>query len=131
VASNSNNNNPGKRGNKNRYKGKRNNNKTISSYGGPAILCSVCGKNIRDLSSAITEKNSGSPAHFDCIIKDIAKNENIKESEKVVYLGNGKFGIIHYENNQNKNFKIIKEIEYEEKKDEQPDWRSQLKKEIL
>ena len=129
MASNSNN-KPGKRGNRNRYKGKRNN-KNITSYAGPAILCSVCGKNIRDLSSAILEKNSGEPAHFDCIIKEIAKNEEVKENEKIVYLGRGKFGIIHSENNQNKNFQIVKEIEYEELKEEQPDWRNRLKKEIL
>ncbi len=121
---------PVKRGNRNRFKGKRNN-RNISSYTGPSFLCSICGKNIRDLSSAITEKNSGEPAHFDCIIKEIAKNEAVQENEKVVYLGHGKFGVIHYENNQNKNFKIIKEIEYEEVKEDQPDWRSRLKKEIL
>lgn len=130
VASNSSNTPPKRNNNRNRYKGKRNN-KNISSYGGPSFLCSICGKNIRDLSSAITEKATGEPAHFDCIIKNLAKNEPVKENEKIVYLGNGKFGIIHYENNQNKNFQIIKEIEYEEVKEEQPDWRNRLKKEIL
>lgn len=130
MASNSNNKPPKRNNNRNRYKGKRNN-KNISSYGGPSFLCSICGKNIRDLSSAITEKASGEPAHFDCVIKNLAKNETVKENEKIVYLGNGKFGIIHYENNQNKNFQIIKEIEYEEVKEEQPDWRNRLKKEIL
>ncbi|OQY35016.1 MAG: hypothetical protein B6241_02525 [Spirochaetaceae bacterium 4572_59] len=130
MASSSSNTPPKRNNNRNRYKGKRNS-KNISSYGGPSFLCSICGKNIRDLSSAITEKSTGEPAHFDCIIKNLAKNESVKENEKIVYLGNGKFGIINYENNQNKNFQIIKEIEYEEAKEEQPDWRNRLKKEIL
>ena len=130
MASNSNNKpGSGKRMNKNRYKGKRN--KGITSYVGPAFSCSICGKNIRDMSSAIIEKKSGEPAHFDCVINEIAKDEPLKENEKIVYLGSGKFGIIHYDNNQNKNFQILKEIEYEEVKEESPDWRSQLKKEIL
>ena len=128
MASNSSN-KPTKRNNKGRYRGKKN--KSISSYAGPAYVCSVCGKNIRDLSSAITEKKSGEPAHFDCVIKDIAKDEPLQENEKIVYLGNGKFGVIHYDNNQNKNFKILREIEYEESREEKPDWRSQLRKEIL
>ena len=122
---------PPKRNNRNRYRGKKNNNKSITSYAGPAYVCSVCGKNIRDLSSAITERKTGEPAHFDCIIKNIAKDETLQENEKIAYLGNGKFGVIHYDNNQNKNFKILREIEYEESRDEKPDWRSQLRKEIL
>jgi len=83
------------------------------------------------MSSAIAEQKSGDPAHFDCVIKDLAKQETIKENEKIVYLGNGKFGIIHYDNNQNKNFKILKEIDYEKREEYPPDWRNTLKKEIL
>jgi len=131
VASNSNSNRPPRKNNRNRnFKGKKNSKQTIA-YTGPAVVCSVCGKNIRDLSSAIKEQVSGQPAHFDCIINKIAENEPVKEQEKIVYLGSGKFAVIECENNQNKNFKIIKEINYEEKEDDAPEWRGSLRKEIL
>lgn len=133
MASNSNNSRPpsARKGNRNRHRGKKGGSKALPSYNGPAVLCSICGKNIRDMSSAIAEQKSGDPAHFDCVIKDLAKQETIKENEKIVYLGNGKFGIIHYDNNQNKNFKILKEIDYEKREEYPPDWRNTLKKEIL
>jgi hypothetical protein len=132
VASNSSNSNRPPRKNRNRnYRGKKRSGQTSASYNGPAVSCSVCGKNIRDMSSAIKEKDSGQPAHFDCIIKKIAETETVKEQEKIVYLGSGKFGVIHSENNQNKNFTIVREIDYEEKEEDAPEWRGSLKKEIL
>jgi hypothetical protein len=132
VASNSSNNQqPSRKNNRNRnYKGRKKTSQAIV-YTGPAVSCSLCGKNIRDISSAIKEKSSGLPAHFDCIIKKLAENEPVKELEKIVYLGSGKFAVIQIENNQNKNFKIIKEIDYEEKEEAVPEWRGSLKKEIL
>ncbi|QEN07537.1 hypothetical protein EXM22_05865 [Oceanispirochaeta crateris] len=131
MASNSNSSRPPRKNNRNRnYKGRKKTSQTIS-YTGPAVSCSLCEKNIRDLSSAIKERDSGLPAHFDCIIKKIAENETLKEQEKIVYLGSGKFAVIQTENNQNKNFKIVREIEYEEKEEDPPEWRGSLKKEIL
>ncbi len=129
-SSNSNNRPPRKNRNRNN-RGKKRSGQTSASYNGPAVNCSVCGKNIRDMSSAIKEKESGQPAHFDCIIKKIAEMESVKEQEKIVYLGSGKFGVIHSENNQNKNFTIVREIDYEQREEEAPEWRGSLRKEIL
>ncbi len=132
VASNSNNNRPPRKNNRNRPNRGRNRSKqTTISYSGPAVTCSVCGKNIRDMSSAIKESQSGQPAHFDCIIKKIAEQVPVKEREKIVYLGSGKFGVIKADNNQNKNFEILQEIDYEEKEEDVPEWRGALRKEIL
>jgi hypothetical protein len=131
VASNSNNNRPPRKNNRNRNNRGRKNSKQTITYTGPAISCSVCEKNIRDLSSAIKEPESGKPAHFDCIIKKIAENEPVKEHEKIVYLGSGKFAVIESDNNQNKNFKVLREIDYEEKEEDVPEWRGTLRKEIL
>ncbi|MDC7240121.1 MAG: hypothetical protein PQJ50_07150 [Spirochaetales bacterium] len=131
MASNSSNNRPPRKNNRNRNRGRKNSKNTSITYTGPAVSCSVCGKNIRDMSSAIKEAHSGQPAHFDCIIKKIAEQEPVKEREKIVYLGSGKFGVIKADNGQNKNFEILKEIEYEEREEDVPEWRGALRKEIL
>ncbi len=104
---------------------------TISFYKGPPVDCSICGKTIDDISSAIDEKRSQKPAHFDCVIQQITEQENLKEKEKIVYMGGGRFAVIQTEDDKNKNFTVIREIPYEEERDERVEWRDALKNEIL
>jgi len=87
--------------------------------------CPVCGEVIFEISSAITEKLTGQPAHFECIIKKIAEEENIQEDETICYLGNGSFGIIQKRNSKQMTFFIRKRIQYEDK-DVKKDWRRNL-----
>jgi len=77
--------------------------------------CPLCGEPIKDIASAITERTSGNPAHFDCVMKKIAEEEEVQEDEKICYLGNGSFGIIQKRNSKQMNFFIRKRIQYEEK----------------
>ena len=35
------------------------------------VICPKCGQPITDISSAITDKESGKPAHFDCILNQV------------------------------------------------------------
>lgn len=89
-------------------------------------LCPVCQKPVRDLYSAITHRDSGSPAHFDCILQNLRVANDLSPSEKLCYLGGGTFGIIQYRNPQSPiRFLIRKRIQYEPT-EPVPEWRRSL-----
>lgn len=90
--------------------------------------CNICGTEIQDIITALCYTDENTPAHFDCIIKNLAEKENLQEGQRVVYLGSGNFGIVKTNDEENKpNFKIIKKIEFEQRENI-PDWRRQLVK---
>ena len=89
-------------------------------------ICPICHKPLRDLFTAIAYKLNEKPAHFDCILKQIKKNEELLNNEKICYLGNGSFGIIAFRNPSSPiKFLIRKRIQYEEA-DANPGWRVNL-----
>lgn len=93
----------------------------------PKMVCEKCGKEIKDLNTALSDKNTGNPVHFDCILNFIKSSEEVKENEEVVYIGNGSFAIVVFENPRiRKKFKIIKYIEWEEK-NKKYQWRDEIK----
>jgi len=48
------------------------------------------------------------------------------DGDKVVYLGGGRFGIVHFDNGQDlKNFQVRKTIQWEEK-DKRASWRREV-----
>ena len=63
----------------------------------PVTDCPWCGKPIRDISSAIADKDTGAPVHFDCVISRITFGERLEKGETVTYIGGGRFGIICFE----------------------------------
>ncbi len=76
--------------------------------------CSICGKTIRNLNTAIADKKDGKPAHFDCVLAYLSLNESLGNHEKICYLGNGSFGIVRQKpGNGKRNFFIRKRIQYE------------------
>ena len=86
-------------------------------------MCPVCEKAVRDLSSAITHRGTGQPAHFDCILRLLREENPLAENEKICYLGKGSFGIVQFRGNATPmRFLIRKRIQYEEL-DATPDWR--------
>ncbi|MCL2480734.1 MAG: hypothetical protein FWF38_03375 [Spirochaetaceae bacterium] len=90
------------------------------------LKCEICMQDIQDISSAIALPETGNPAHFDCVLKRIKENENLREKEQLVYLGSGTFGIIeNISTNQNPNFKIIRKIDFEDHENI-PEWRKQM-----
>jgi len=103
----------------------------------PATDCPWCGKPIRDIFSAITDKDTGAPVHFDCVTARIAFAERPEKGEMVAYIGGGRFGIISFENlpsappspswtapaETGRGFTIKKIIEWEYK-DKRAEWRS-------
>jgi len=93
----------------------------------PNVICERCGKEIKDLNVALSDKKTGNPIHFDCILEFIKSSEEIKENEEVIYIGNGNFAIVVFENPKiRKNFRIIKSIEWEER-NKSYQWKDEIK----
>lgn len=92
-------------------------------------ICPLCEKPVRELISAISYKNN-MPAHFDCVLREIRKSEELNQNEKVCYLGKGSFGIITFRNPSSPiKFLIRKRIQYEEQT-EIPEWRKTIPRKI-
>jgi len=96
----------------------------------PVSICPWCGKPIRDMSSAIEDRDTGVPVHFDCVTARITFGEKLEKGETIAYIGGGRFGIISFGSSgfsQNKteygDFTIKKIIEWESK-DRRAEWRS-------
>jgi len=91
----------------------------------PIPTCPWCSKPIRDLSSAMTDKESGVPVHFDCVAASVSREEILEKGDTVSYIGAGRFGIVNFGGADNHDFKIKKIIEWENK-DNRADWRSKV-----
>ncbi|MCL2174815.1 MAG: hypothetical protein FWB73_02100 [Treponema sp.] len=90
--------------------------------------CAWCGKPIKDITTAISDKESGRPVHFDCVLTRIGEMEHLELNDSVCYIGGGRFGIIHYNNPPDtRDFSIKKIYEWEVKeKDKDNEWRSPI-----
>jgi len=85
--------------------------------------CPWCGKQIKDIATAISDKDTGLPVHFDCVLSRIAEMETLELNDSVCYIGGGRFGIIHYNNlPDTRDFSIKKILEWEDK-DSNSEWR--------
>jgi len=100
--------------------------KAIAEIKAREIKCPVCGELIQDISSAITDKVTGNPIHFECVLKKLESEEKVGENEKIAYIGQGRFGILYYENMRDqKHFTIKKIIEVEDRETKSP-WRAEI-----
>ncbi|MCQ2587461.1 MAG: hypothetical protein MJ174_05035 [Treponema sp.] len=100
--------------------------KAIQEIKARQIVCPKCNQPITDIASAFRDKNSEAPIHFECAMEEVSKNEKLNQNEKIAYIGQGRFGILYYENPRDqKHFKIKKIIEWEEREQKSP-WRDEL-----
>jgi hypothetical protein len=92
----------------------------------PAPDCPYCGKPISDISAAMTDKNTGEPVHFDCVINRIAGGEMLEPGDTVSYIGGGRFGVVHFNDSRDpQNFRIKKILEWENKEN-RAEWRRSI-----
>ncbi len=92
----------------------------------PTPPCPRCGEPIQDVTSAMTDKQSGQPVHFDCILKYLQDAEQPGHNERVVYIGQGRFAVVFFENPvDTRHFKIVRTIEWEGR-EQRPEWRSEI-----
>jgi len=88
--------------------------------------CPWCGKKINDITTSITDKESGLPVHFDCVLARIAETEKLEANDSVCYIGGGRFGIVHYNNPPDTRGFTIKKIFEWEAKDTVSEWRKPI-----
>ena len=98
----------------------------IRDFKARQVVCPICGNAIEDLPSAICDKASGQPAHFDCVLKKISDAESLAPNQSVAYIGQGRFAVISRPNpSDTKHFKIEKTIEWEDKNNP-IEWRGEM-----
>jgi len=91
--------------------------------------CPVCGEPVRELASALTHRQSGRPAHFDCIVKELREANPLGPQERLCYLGGGTFGVLTWRVEGNPaSFVIKRRIPYEDPHVPQ-EWKKQLQAE--
>jgi hypothetical protein len=90
------------------------------------IICPKCGQPITDIASAIADKSSGQPLHFDCVLNQVKEAEPTGENEKVAYIGQGRFAVLQYENIRDQRHFTIKKIIEWESREQQSQWREEL-----
>lgn len=89
-------------------------------------LCPKCKEPIQDITTAIADKETGEPMHFDCVVSFLTAAESLKQNEKIAYIGQGRFAVVYFENpNDTKNFSIVRVIEWEQKESNH-EWRSSI-----
>ena len=86
----------------------------------PEIVCSLCGKPITDLASAISDREGDGVFHFDCIAAKLKERETLGAGDSLTYIGGGRFGVVHRDSP--KKFTIKKIIEWDQREDRVP-WR--------
>ncbi len=94
----------------------------------PIVLpdCPVCGKQVRELASALTHRVARQPAHFDCVMRELRDSNEVAPQERICYLGGGTFGILEFQPpGAPARFVIRKRIPYEEKETPQ-EWKKPL-----
>lgn len=100
--------------------------KAIKELKSREIVCPKCGKIITEISSAMSDKASGKPIHFDCAMEQVSSAENLGQNEKIAYIGQGRFAVLYYENiRDQRHFHIKKIIEWEGR-DSKPEWRDEM-----
>ncbi len=88
--------------------------------------CPICRQPVRELPSALTHKETGQPAHFDCIMHELHDSNELAPQERICYLGGGSFGILEFRQPGGPGkFVIRKRIQYEEKEKAQ-EWKKPL-----
>lgn len=90
------------------------------------VICPKCGKPLTDIASAMTDKTSGEPVHFECALEQVSGSESLAQNEKIAYIGQGRFAVLSYENiRDQRHFHIKKIIEWEGR-DSKPEWRNEM-----
>ena len=100
--------------------------KAIQEIKAREIICPMCGQPVTDISSALADKNSNAPVHFECALKEVESKETLSDKEKVAYIGQGRFGVLYFENPRDqRKFTIKKIIEWEDR-ERKNEWRDEL-----
>ncbi len=98
----------------------------IREFKARQVICPKCGQQINDMASAIADRDSGEPMHFDCVISKLKESETLGQNQSMTYIGQGRFAVITFENMRDlRHFKIEKIIEWEDR-NKKSEWRGEM-----
>ena len=100
--------------------------KAIVELKAQKVICPKCGEVIQDIASSITDRKTNTPVHFDCVMKELSETEKLGENEKIAYIGQGRFGVLYFENPRDQRKFTIKKIIEVEERETRAQWRDQL-----
>lgn len=86
------------------------------------IICPICNSVIKNVTIAVNHHESGTPAHFDCVLKQLRQQHRNKlgKNRKVYYIGGGRFAIVKEKYDKKgrfRNYHVLEKIEYEDRED--------------
>jgi hypothetical protein len=88
--------------------------------------CPVSGEPIDNIYVAIADPDSGKPCRFDKIIERLARREELKDNQRVAYIGAGNFAVIEeVVKDRRKSYEVVKKIPYEDTY-QKNQWRREL-----
>ena len=100
--------------------------KAIQELKAREVICAKCGQPITEIASSLCDKKTGEPIHFECALNEVQAGETLGENEKIAYIGQGRFGVLYYENPRDqRKFTIKKIIEWEDR-EKTSEWRDEL-----
>ncbi len=84
------------------------------------VECTICKMPIRNHYTAVRHKESGSLVHFDCVLRELSKENSSKlgKFRRIYYIGAGNFAIVKEffdKRGHLKSYEIIEKIMYENK----------------
>ena len=92
----------------------------------PVPDCPYCGKPIRELALAISDKSTGQAVHFDCVLTRLSQSEKLEPGEIISYIGGGRFGIVQQGGQTgSRGITIRKTFEWEIK-EKRAEWRGTI-----
>ena len=66
----------------------------IKPYEGEPVDCSFCGKPVTEFASALADKTTDKPVHFDCVLDYLTEHETLSAGQSISYIGQGRFAVI-------------------------------------
>lgn len=100
--------------------------KAIADFKAREVICPKCSQLVTDMASALTDKESGKPIHFECAMNQLVQSEKCGHNEKICYIGQGRFGILYFENPRDQRHFTIKKIIEWENRESKAEWRSEI-----
>ncbi len=83
----------------------------------PTILevasCPICSKNISSMSSSIKDLKTEAYCHFECVLAELKKKVQVRQNQRIAYVGGGFFAVIEDVREEGRNkFIIIQKLQY-------------------
>jgi hypothetical protein len=102
------------------------NREAIKSFKKNVRICPHCNAPIDLLATALLDRKTGEPIHFECALDILAKQEHCSPSERIAYIGNGKFAVVLAETLGDNNHIAIRKIILWEPPDQDVPWRDEM-----